>query len=60
LKFDSFQTFKKQFLLDFVTNQDYKPYMNTLRKINFNIGSDDFYPGEVMKMSYTTAKNILD
>ena len=34
--------------------------MNTLRKINFNIGSDDFYPGEVMKMSYSTAKNILD
>ena len=34
--------------------------MNTLRKINFNIGSDEFYSGEVMKMSYTTAKNILD
>ena len=34
--------------------------MNTLRKINLNIGSDDLYSGETMKMSYSSAKNILD
>ena len=34
--------------------------MNTLRKINFNIGSADLYPQEVLRMSYTTAKSILD
>ena len=34
--------------------------MNTLRKINFNIGSSELYPQEVMKMSYTSAKSILD
>lgn len=34
--------------------------MNTLRKINLNIGSDDLYSGETIKMSYSSAKNILD
>ena len=34
--------------------------MNTLRKINFNIGSDELYPGEQMRVAYSTAQDILD
>jgi hypothetical protein len=30
VRFQSFKVFKSTFLLDFVNNQDYKPYMNTL------------------------------
>jgi hypothetical protein len=43
LKFESFDTFKEQFLREFVSNQDYKPYMNTMRKINFNFANPIFY-----------------
>ena len=59
LKFQSFKIFKSQFLVDFVSNQDYKPYMNTLKRINFNIGSKELYEND-MKMSFKTAKTILD
>jgi hypothetical protein len=34
--------------------------MNTLRKINLNMGSDDLYSGETMKMAYSTARDILE
>lgn len=61
LKFQSFKTFKQQFLVDFVCNQDYKPYMNTLKRVNLNLDSEFFYAQEgAPKMSYSSAKKVLD
>ena len=64
LKFSSFTAFKRNFILELVTDQDYKPYMNTLKKINLNIKSDNFYQeysaDGKMQMSYSTANKILD
>ena len=60
LKFQSFKTFKQQFLVDFVCNQDYKPYMNTLKRVNLNLGSEYFYAEGAPKMSYSSAKKVLD
>jgi hypothetical protein len=58
LKFQSLEVFYNTFLQDFVSNQDYKPYMNTLRKINLNFCSSDFYPQE--SMAYSQARGILE
>lgn len=43
LRFKSFKVFKQEFLIPFCTNDDYKPYQNTLRSVNLNIGSPEFY-----------------
>lgn len=47
---------------ELVSNQEYMPYMSTLKKMNFNIRSDHFYEqsGEQMQMSYSTAKSIIE
>jgi len=64
LRFESFKSFKTQFMVDFFSNRDYKPYMTTLKKLNFNIGEPSFYSESytepAMKMSHTTAKTLLD
>lgn len=60
LKFYDFKTFKNEFLVPFCVNDDYKPYQNTLRNINLNVGSASFYDLKHRQMSYPTCKKIVD
>lgn len=58
LKFECFNTFKEQFLRDFVSVLDYKPYMNTLKKLNFNFLNPLFY--EEIEMNEEDALFFLE
>ena len=60
LKFKSFKVFKNEFLVPFCPNDDYKPYQNTLRHLNLNIGDPSFYNLRPKQMSYPTSKKIVD
>lgn len=60
LKFKSFKVFKQEFLIPFCTNDDYKPYQNTLRHLNFNICAPSFYNLKSKQLSYPSCKKMID
>lgn len=59
-KFYNFKTFKEEFMVPFLINEDYKPYQNTLRNLNLNIGNCIFYNLKPRQLSYTTCKKIIE
>jgi len=60
LRFKSFKTFKERFMVPFCTNDEYKPYQNTLRSINMNFCSRDFYTNKPRQLSLTTCKKVIE